>query len=211
MLRESKIGQSYLRWVGEIPLSLVQRLSLKPNHLTFMTLFISLGTVPAFLHSLWLGGIGVLLSGVLDTLDGSLARKLKQQTRAGAFLDSVFDRYSDFLMVLGIWLFFQAHPVPAQVLITPLLFLLLAGSFMVSYSRARGEGLGLSISLGLFERAERIIALGAGAILNDLLTGMFPSQDWLRDHLFFIGLLTILSIGTHLTAFQRIVHLFKHL
>jgi CDP-diacylglycerol--glycerol-3-phosphate 3-phosphatidyltransferase len=211
LLRESKLGQSYLKWVQEIPVSFFHRLSLKPNHLTFLALFISILTVPAYLYSLWLGGIGVLISGVLDTIDGGLARKADQKTKAGAFLDSVLDRYSDFLTLFGIWLFFLLHPVQLQLLITPLLFLLLIGSFMVSYSRARGEGLGLSVSIGLLGRAERVVCLGGGSIINDLLIGIFPSQVWLRDQLFFIALLTLLVIGTHLTALQRILYLSKNL
>jgi CDP-diacylglycerol--glycerol-3-phosphate 3-phosphatidyltransferase len=211
VLRESKFGNSYLKWVQSIPVPLFQSLSVKPNHLTFLALIFSLITVPAYLHSLWLGGIMVLLSGLVDTLDGGLARRTNQQTKAGAFLDSVFDRYSDFLTLLGIWLFFQFHPIPLQFLITPLLFFILSGSFMVSYTRARGEGLGQSVSIGLFERAERVACLGGGSIMNDLLILLFPSQVWLREGLFFIPLLVLLALGTHITAYQRLAYLLKKL
>lgn len=211
MLRDSKLGTSYLKWIQTNPLPFFYRLSVKPNQLTFLALGISVLTVPAYLYSLWLGGIGVLISGLVDTLDGGLARLSNQKTNAGALLDSVFDRYSDFLALLGIWLFFQFHPIPWQVLVTPLLFLLLSGSFMVSYTRARGEGLGKTASLGFFERAERVVCLGAGSIINDLLIHLFPSSIWLREEWFFLALLAFLGLGSHFTALQRIRHLVRHL
>lgn len=211
MLRESRLGSRYLKWVEEVPVSFFNRLDLKPNHLTYLAFFFSLLTIPAYLQSLWLGGIGVLISGAIDTMDGGLARKTNQKTRAGAFLDSVLDRYSDFFIVFGIWLYYLVHPVPQQLLITILLFLFLMGSFMVSYSRARGEGLGLSISIGFFGRGERVVCLGTGSIINNLFIVAFPTQAWAVDHLFFIVLLILLVVGTHLTAWQRIYYLVKHL
>lgn len=200
-----------MKWVEERPVSIFHRLAIKPIHLTFLAFFISLMTIPAYGVALWLGGIGVLVSGAIDTLDGGLARKADQKTRSGAFLDSVLDRYSDFCAVFGIWLYFLRHPVNHPVFLTALLFLFLAGSFMVSYSRARGEGLGLSTSEGFFSRAERVILLGAGSILNDVLIRFFPSQSWLADHLLFLALLFLLTLGTHITALQRIIYLARNL
>lgn len=211
MLRESRLGSRYLKWIEEVPVPFFDRLKLKPNHLTYLAFFFSLLTIPAYLHSLWLGGIGVLVSGAVDTMDGGLARKSNQQTRAGAFLDSVLDRYSDFFAIFGVWLYFAARPIPFQGLITALLFLLLTGSFLVSYTRARGEGLGLSTSAGFFGRGERVVCLGTGSIVNDLVTAIFPAQVWLADHHFFIALLILLVVGTHLSAFKRITYLVKHL
>jgi CDP-diacylglycerol---glycerol-3-phosphate 3-phosphatidyltransferase len=211
LFRESKLGLWYLKWVEKVPIPLFARLAFKPNHLTFLAFFLSLMTIPAYLYALWLGGIGVLLSGIADTLDGGLARRTHQNTKSGAFLDSVLDRYSDFFMTLGIWFYFLTHPHPLQRWITFLLFLFLSGSFLVSYSRARGEGLGLSVSVGFFGRAERIVLLGAGSIINDVFQGFFPSQVWLTNDGLIVPLLVLLTIGTHLTAFQRISYLAKHL
>jgi CDP-diacylglycerol--glycerol-3-phosphate 3-phosphatidyltransferase len=194
-----------------VPISFLSRVNVKPNQLTYLALFFSFLTTAAYLHSLWLGGIGILISGVLDTMDGGLARRADLKTRSGAFLDSVLDRYSDFFAVFGIWLFFLRHPARQPALVTALLFFFLIGSFMVSYSRARGEGLGLSVSLGFFSRGERVICLGLGSILNDLLTGALPTQVWLADHLFFIALLVFLVLGTHISALQRIFYLARHL
>lgn len=212
MLRESKLGCRYLEWIEKVPVPFLYRLSLQPNHLSIIGLFFSFLTIPAYSHSLWLGGIGVLVSGAVDSVDGGLARSTKQQTRSGAFLDSVLDRYSDFFAVFGIWLYFSFNPVHmGQRLTTALLFLFLTGSFLVSYSRARGEGLGLSVSVGYFGRAERVITLGIGSIITDLVIVLFPSQTWAANHFLFIGILFLLAIGTHYTALQRIRFLLKHL
>lgn len=211
MLRESRLGNRYLKWVEEKPVPFLERLALKPNQITLISLGISLFTVPAYCYALWLGGCGVLLSGLLDTLDGGLARKAGQTTPSGAFLDSVLDRYGDFFAVLGIWGYFYFHPVTDRDLLTVLLFLFLSGSFLVSYSRARGEGLGISASLGWFGRAERVIALGFGSLVSDLLKVLFPGPFWAREHLFLVALLTLLAAGTHWTAFQRIRYLFNRL
>ena len=211
MLRETKLGKRYLKWIEDIAVPFCSRLALKPNTLTFIGLFFSLLTIPAYMYSLWLGGIGVLVSGAIDSMDGGLARKAGQKTRSGAFLDSVLDRYSDFFAVFGIWLYILLNPIDHPNLISALLFLFLSGSFMVSYSRARGEGLGLSMSKGYLGRAERVIALGFGSILSDLFIVIFPSQAWAVNYLFFIVLLFLLALGTHLTALQRILYLFNNL
>jgi phosphatidylglycerophosphate synthase len=211
VLRESKLGNWYIKWVEEIPVPFLSRLSCKPNHLTLSAFIISLLTLPAFLYSLWLGGLGILLSGAFDTLDGSLARKSNQKTKVGAFLDSVLDRYADFLSLFGIWLYFLIHRERQLVLLTAVLFFAFLGFFMVSYTRARGEGLGLSMTEGMFGRAERILCLGLGCILNDILGVLFPKTTWFGNHLFIISLLILLTLGTHWTALQRIRYLTKNL
>jgi len=211
LLRESRLGHRYLKWIEERPVPFIERLALKPNHITFFALAVSLLTVPAYAYALWSGGCGVLLSGLLDTIDGGLARKVGRSTRSGAFLDSVLDRYGDFLAVLGIWVYFFFHPTLDRDLLTVLLFFFLSGSFLVSYAKARGEGLGLSASLGYFGRAERVIALGVGSIISGLLEVFFPDAFWARGHLFLTILLILLALGTHWTAWQRIRYLFKNL
>ncbi len=211
MLRESKLGNRYLKWIEEVPVPFFSRLTLKPNHLTGLAFLFAFLTLPAFSYSLWLGGMGILLSGALDTLDGSLARRSNQPTRAGAFLDSVLDRYSDFFALFGIWLYFLIHSPGHLILITGILFFCLLGSFMVSYTRARGEGLGLSVTEGFWGRAERVVALGTGCLLSDLFKVAFPGRTWAADHYFMIVLLILITLGTHLTALRRVRYLIKHL
>ena len=72
---------------------------------------------------------------------------------------------------------------------------------------ARGEGLGVSTSAGLFGRAERLVTLGVGSIVNDLVRLAWPQRPWLEQQGFILGLLLLLALGVHLSALQRIVHL----
>ncbi|MBI5583452.1 MAG: CDP-alcohol phosphatidyltransferase family protein [Deltaproteobacteria bacterium] len=211
MLRESGLGRRYLKWVELVPVPFCQRLALSPNHLTFLALFFSLLILPAYVHSLWLGGLAVLAAGALDTLDGGLARRTGRQSKTGAFLDSVFDRYSDFFIHLGLWLYFWTHYPPLLTAATLLLFFLLLGSFMVSYTRARGEGLGLSAAVGFFGRGERILTLGLGSLLADLFPRLQPAAAWARTEVLVLGLVSLLVLGVHLSALQRIIYLARRL
>ncbi len=211
MLRESRPGRAYLQWVEACPAALLHRLGFQPNHLTFLALFFSVLVIPAFLHSFWLGGLTVLFAGALDTLDGALARKAGQPSPSGAFLDSVLDRYSDFVIFLGLWAALVLRQPRLFLGVTLLIFFCIQGSFLVSYARARGEGLGVSTSAGLFGRAERLVFLGVGSMVNDLLRLIWPRSPWLEQQGFILGLLLLLALGVHLSALQRIVSVLRKL
>lgn len=132
------------------------------------------------------GGVLVLVAGFLDMLDGAIARAKGMVTSYGAYLDSVLDRYADAAAMLGVAWYMYMHGNNIAVLLS---LISLVGSFLVSYARARAEGLGASCSHGLMERPERIILLAAGAM-----TGYMIPALW------------IMSILTHFTVIQRIVH-----
>ena len=205
MLRESKLGRLYLQWVEACPAALLHRTAFQPNHLTFSALLFSVLVIPAFIHSFWLGGLTVLIAGALDTLDGALARKAGQASSSGAFLDSVLDRASDFFIYLGLWAALVLRTPRLFLGVTLLIFFCIQGSYLVSYARARGEGLGVSTSAGLFGRAERLVFLGVGSIVNDLLRLVWPQRPWLEQQGFILGLLLLLALGVHLSALQRIL------
>jgi CDP-diacylglycerol---glycerol-3-phosphate 3-phosphatidyltransferase len=211
LLRESKLGRRYLQWVEACPTALLHRKAFQPNHLTFSALFFSVLVIPAFLHSFWLGGLTVLFAGILDTLDGALARKAGQSSPSGAFLDSVLDRTSDFAIYLGLWAALVLRVPRLSLWVTLLIFFCIQGSYLVSYARARGEGLGVSSSAGVFGRAERLVTLGLGSIVNDLLRTVWPHRPWLEQQGFILGVLLLLALGVHLSALQRAVSVFRQL
>jgi phosphatidylglycerophosphate synthase len=134
-----------------------------------------------------LGGILILLSGGFDLLDGIVARTTGKVTAFGAFLDSVLDRYSDAALFIGIGIYLSENPL--NILLLSLTFI---GTFLISYVRARAEGLGLTCNVGLMERPERIILLAIGGIFDIL-----------------IPVLWILFVFTHFTVLQRIYHVWK--
>ena len=128
------------------------RLHLRPNHMTMMGLVVSLFAAAAFVTGhLRTGGFLVALAGLFDFCDGSLARASGQVTPFGAFLDSVIDRYSDLVVLLGIVVFFSSIPHLRGAVAA---MAALVGSLMVSYTKARAESIGVECNVGFMERPE---------------------------------------------------------
>jgi CDP-diacylglycerol--glycerol-3-phosphate 3-phosphatidyltransferase len=140
---------------------------------------------------LFLGGWLLIAAALFDTLDGAVARISGKTTRFGAFLDSVMDRYSEAVTLLAIAAYYLTQPEPQLPVM--LVIFALAGSLMVSYARARAEGLGIDCKEGFFQRTERIVVLIVGLIFG-----------WL------LPVLWILAVGTNLTAIQRIVDVYRN-
>jgi len=162
-----------------------------PNALTLINL--ALNIVAAYViatgHFL-LGGVLVLVSGLFDLLDGALARFTKQTTKFGAILDSTVDRISEAATLLGLLIWYV--PQEGASLRIVLIFVVLIGSFLVSYIKARAEGLGWQCQVGLFTRAERVIVLAIGLLINQI----------------FIAL-CVLAVFVFITVVQRLVYLWK--
>ena len=108
-----------------------------------------------------LGGWAVLLGGVADILDGRIARALGVASRRGAFLDSTLDRFAEFAAFVGLAVLFRESELALVLVVTGL-----GGSLLVSYARARGESVGVVCKLGVMQRAERLLLLGFGGILD---------------------------------------------
>ena len=168
---------------------------LKPNTLTWLALAISIiaaGTIAT--NHLLIGGFLVLLSGLFDILDGALARLTNQATRFGALLDSTFDRISDAVLLLGLLVLYLMSGGTTEMV---LIFLALISSFLTSYVRARAEGLGINCPVGLFTRAERVIILALGLLLNPL-----------YEFSIFIALLIVVVLG-FVTVGQRLIYVWQ--
>ena len=163
---------------------------LTPNALTFIGLAINIGAayLVATNHFLW-GGILILLSGLFDLLDGALARFSSQATRFGAILDSTVDRISEAAIFCALLICYVPKGATVEVwLISPLMI----NRLLVSYIKARGEGLGLECRIGLFTRAERVIVLAIGLLVNQVLIALW-----------------ILVPLVYITVIQRLLYLRK--
>src|SRR3989454_5723486 len=151
-------------WIDPIGRVLYQRLHLRPTHLTVLGLGVSLLAAGAFVtgRTRCAGGL-LILAGLCDFFDGSLARASGQVSAFGAFLDSVIDRYSDLVVLLAIVVLYaqMSHTRGAAVAMAGLI-----GSMMVSYTKARAESIGVRCTVGMMERPERMICLIAGALLG---------------------------------------------
>jgi len=159
------------------------------NWLTYAGFVLNVG-VALLVAEGWLvlGGALFLLVNALDFLDGAVARASGTAGGYGAFLDSVLDRYSEAVVFVGLLVWFaRADDLPAMAATA----LALVGSFMVSYCRARAEGLGLDCEVGLLQRPERIIILGIGMILHEYAL---------------LYVLVGLALLTNVTAAQRMRH-----
>jgi CDP-diacylglycerol--glycerol-3-phosphate 3-phosphatidyltransferase len=117
---------------------------------------------------LFAAGFVVLFAGFFDMLDGALARYTNQTTCFGAVLDSILDRLSEAVLLVGILLYVSDQSSVAVLLV----FLALFGSLLVSYIRARAEALDLECQVGLFTRAERVIVLALGLLLNQIVIAL---------------------------------------
>ena len=137
-------------------------MGLTPNSLTLSGLvFSGLGAFLASVGQLWAGGLVLVLSSVFDLFDGALARATGKVTRFGALLDSVVDRVSEAVVLFGLLAYYVSRDETAGVL---LVYLALATSIMVSYLRARSEGLGVDCKVGVMTRPERMAVLSAGLV-----------------------------------------------
>ena len=165
---------------------------INPNSFTVAGLIItSMAAVAFIMGHLRLGGFLILLGGLCDTIDGSLARFANKATHFGAMFDSAVDRYSEFIMFFGMLVYFvMSKDYPTSVVA----FFGLCGSIMVSYSRARAESLGFDSKVGIMQRPERIVFLGLGALIHP---AALKFAIWL------------VAIFANFTALQRIRHAHK--
>jgi CDP-diacylglycerol--glycerol-3-phosphate 3-phosphatidyltransferase len=154
------------RHISDPIADLLSRTGVTPNTLTLMGLLVSFGAAAAVaLDHLLIGGLVLLFSGVFDLLDGPLARKKGSSTKFGAFFDSSVDRLSEAALLFGLALLYhwQGSSTPEVCLV----YAALVGSLMVSYMRARAEGLGIKGDVGIFTRPERVIVLTAGLVVGE--------------------------------------------
>ena len=166
--------------------------NINPNSFTLAGLIItSMAAVAFIMGHLRLGGFLILLGGLCDAIDGSLARFTHKATLYGALFDSAVDRYSEFVMFFGIVVYFvmiKDHSTSVVI------FFALCGSIMVSYSRARAESLGFDSKVGIMQRPERIVFLGLGALIHPVALKL---AVWL------------VAIFANFTALQQIRHAHK--
>src|SRR5476651_280928 len=199
------------------------KLGLTPNAVTTIGFILNVGVAVIFILGAergdrsdlsyigWAGGL-ILFAGLFDMLDGQVARLGNMKSTFGALYDSVLDRYSELIMFLGICYYLVGHH---YFLSSISAFVALIGSMMVSYVRARAEGLGVEIKGGLMQRPERVVTIGLFAILCGV-TSLYIGGNYklfvpgIKYHIFeTITIFTIpivtLAFLTNITAFNRLM------
>lgn len=199
------------------------KIGFTPNIVTVIGFLLNIGVAVVFIlgaentrrddlsHVGWAGGL-ILFAGLFDMLDGQLARLGKMSSSFGALLDSVLDRYSELFMFLGICYYLIADHYFMSSLIA---FIGLIGSMMVSYTRARAEGLGIECKGGLMQRPERVVLVGTSALACGIASSYIGGDyklyiDGIPFHVFetmsiFTIPLTVLAVLTNITAYNRLM------
>ena len=190
MMRLSQLREAAAYRITGPVVGLIAKTGITPNIVTMLGLAITLGAagVIATGHFL-LGGFLVLFAGLFDLMDGALSRAKKQTSRFGAILDSTVDRFSEAALLFGLLVLYAAEHSTMEIF---LVFVAMVGAFLVSYIRARAEGLGLSCQVGLFTRAERVIVLALGLLLNQVVIA-----------------LGVLVVFTYVTVAQRLLYVWQ--
>jgi len=198
------------------------KIGLTPNAVTTIGLILNIGVAVIFvlgaektnrgdLSYIGWGGALVLFAGLFDMLDGQVARIGNMSSRFGALYDSVLDRYSEMIMFLGICYYLVAHHYFLSSLFA---FTALIGSMMVSYTRARAEGLGVECKGGLMQRPERVVTIGVFAIACGVAGHFFGGNykiflPGISFHVFetmsiFTIPITLMAVLTNITAVKRL-------
>jgi len=179
---------SISRWFERPAVSLLVALKFTPTAATLVGLIIA-GVAAYFVSQgdFLVGGALVLVSSAFDLLDGGIARSTGRVSKRGALVDSVFDRVAEVVVLLGLAVYFLSGPDSSQTGVL-LAFVAVAGSLMVSYVRARAEGLGVTGTAGFLTRPERVVIT-----VVSLMAGYPMIALW------------ILGVGTPLSAAWRFV------
>ena len=180
-------------WVLAVLRPLAQvfiRLGFKPDWLTVLGLLLNLVATAAFATGRLRWGAAIMLvAGICDILDGQVAREGRSETKFGALLDSTADRYSEIFVYFGIGAYLIRQ---GEWFVSGILFFALAGSLMVSYVRARAEGLGEDCQVGFMQRPERLVALALGGLYG---------------HEGLVLVLVILAVTTNYTVIERLAYI----
>lgn len=185
------------------PLDVLVRRRVNPNGITTLGVFVNLAAGLAyFLFHIQTGGALVLLGGLLDIIDGQVAVRTGRQTVFGSFYDSTTDRIAEIVVMLGVMsLYLGKEPNIGEPWMAYVVAAAMAGSLMVSYTRAKAEALGLDCRVGLMQRAERIILLGGSSLFFG---------RWHRGAVL-TWVMLAMAVLTNLTAIYRIYWVSRHL
>ena len=190
MTRLSEARKVAAYYLTQPVVRLLAKTPVAPNAITWSGFLVAIGAAALIItENLLAAGIVVLIAGFFDILDGALARSTNRTTQFGAVLDSTLDRLAEALLLLGVLVLYAREQLVAESLVVGVA---LVGSLLVSYIRAKAESLGLECQIGLFTRAERVVVLALGLLLNQLLIA-----------------LAIILVFSFVTVSQRLLHVWR--
>ena len=208
----SAIGAGCKRILDAIVRAIARSRFITPNILTLVGLLINVACACLYGYGYFFaGGVVLILANLFDLLDGSVARIQKRVTRFGAFFDSVIDRYSDTIVFVGIMVYYARDTDAHSTLYVALTGIVLMGAVLISYSRARAEGLNIECRVGFLERPERVVLLVIGSLTEvspgtyEAVAGVSP----LAAQLLFYKMRAVLwamAVLSHWTVIHRVYH-----
>lgn len=191
----TQLLQAYARATARRAAQIFVKTPITPNMLTLFGFVLNvIVAVLLVTGHLVAGGVMIIVAGLFDMLDGALAKITNRVSAFGAFLDSVVDRYSEAVILLGLLLFYYLEADAQGLMKVVLIYAILFGSMMISYARARAEALNIHNEVGIMARPERILLLAVGLLFQTVLL---------------LPVLWILAVGTQITALQRIVYVWQ--
>jgi CDP-diacylglycerol--glycerol-3-phosphate 3-phosphatidyltransferase len=187
-------------WMFRIPVRLCIVLGITPNMITFGSLLLTVGGAVAIgMGHFALGGWTLLFAFTCDAWDGIVARATNNCSASGEFFDSTIDRYNDLITYLG-YLYYYRN----DKLMLPLVALAMIGSTLVSYTRAKGDALGIDASVGYMQRHERAVWLGVSTAVAPIVAAFVePGSPQPLYHIVVI-VMALMAVLTNITAFWRI-------
>jgi len=187
--------------VIEPAISLLARNNVSPNTITTVgtLLTVAAGVVYATGHIMTAGWI-MAVTAFFDVVDGEVARRTGRSTVFGAFYDSSLDRVADGALMAGLTVFYASNPIHHNLYMMVVCLCGIIGTFLVSYTRARAESLGIDAKVGVMQRPERIVLLSA----PQALFGLFLN-GWVL-----IGIIILLTVTAWITAVQRIAFVYRN-
>ena len=194
-------ARNYFAWIMRPVWGVFAKTQVPPNAVTTLSVLLACAAgVSVAVGRFALGGWLYLFAGACDFIDGRLARTTGRASPAGAALDSVLDRYSESAMMIGLAWYYRETWVLFPVLLA------LMGSMMISYVRARGEGLGVDVKVGIMQRPERLVILGVAVAFSPILAAWYTPLDPRPLHRLAVVGIVVLAASTQFTAAQRLIH-----
>ncbi len=192
MISLSEVRKNLAYYFTRPLVRLLAKTPLTPNAISWFGFLVTIGAATLIVtEQLFAAGLVILVAGFFDILDGVLARSTNRVTQFGAVLDATLDRLSEAVLLLGILVLYARDPSVVGILVVGLA---LIGSLMVSYIRARAEAVGLQCQVGLFTRAERVVVLALGFLLNQVIIA-----------------LVIIVVFSFITVAQRLLYVWRQI
>ncbi len=194
-----RLLMDFTYWVFQQPVAICRALRITPAMISYASVAVTTAAAVALgAGHFAIGGWTLLLAFALDAWDGILARRLGTASNAGEFLDATVDRYNDLFALFGLLYYWRNDPLPLALTAAALV-----GSTLTSYTRAKGESLGIDPNIGYMQRHERAVYLGLGTLLAPLASAWLEPAATHPRYLLAVVAIAIVAAASNITALMR--------